>query len=52
LGPLWSDLGYWLNPHRLAREGIWQEDVPARVAFGSLGSALRQRRIGEILWLL
>ncbi len=52
LGPLWSDLGRWLNPHRLAQEGIWQPDLPARVAFGEVGSALRRRRIGEILWLL
>jgi asparagine synthase (glutamine-hydrolysing) len=52
LGPLWGDLGYWLNPHCLAQEGIWREDLPAQVAFGGLGNALRQRRIGEILWLL
>ncbi|MCS6781619.1 MAG: asparagine synthetase B family protein [Gloeomargarita sp. SKYBB_i_bin120] len=52
LGPLWRDLGQWLNPKRLEAEGIWRPDLAARVAFGGLGSELRKRRIGEILWLL
>ncbi|MFQ3679993.1 MAG: asparagine synthetase B family protein [Pseudanabaenaceae cyanobacterium] len=52
LGPFWRDLGRGLNPHRLAQEGIWQRNLPARVAFGGLDSSWRRRRIGEILWLL
>lgn len=52
LQPLWHDLGKWLNPQVLAREGLWQADLAAKVAFGRLGSVLRKRRVGEILWLL
>ncbi|MFN3361613.1 MAG: asparagine synthetase B family protein, partial [Pseudanabaenaceae cyanobacterium] len=52
LQPLWRDLGRWLNPAVLAKEGIWQRDLAAKVAFGRLGSVLRKRRVGEILWLL
>jgi asparagine synthase (glutamine-hydrolysing) len=48
---LWSDLGRWLNPARLRREGLWQARLPAYIAAGQLGG-IQGRRVGELLWLL
>lgn len=51
-GPLWRELGRWLSPAALHAEGVWQTDLPLRVASGRLGAQFQGRRIGEILWLL
>ncbi|HEY9894845.1 MAG TPA: asparagine synthetase B family protein [Candidatus Sericytochromatia bacterium] len=48
---LWQELGVWLQPDRLRKQGIWQPHVAARIAAGTFGT-LQGRRIGESLWLL
>jgi asparagine synthase (glutamine-hydrolysing) len=48
---LWQELGRWLQPDRLRKQGIWQPHVAARIAAGGFGT-LQGRRIGESLWLL
>ncbi|WP_439345181.1 asparagine synthetase B family protein [Vacuolonema iberomarrocanum] len=50
-GGLWHDLGRWLNPATLRREGLWHPQLPLRVVKRQLGN-LQGRRMGEILWLL
>jgi asparagine synthase (glutamine-hydrolysing) len=52
LGPLWREIGAWLQPAVLRAEGVWQEDLALRVATGNLSGQIQGRRIGEILWLL
>jgi asparagine synthase (glutamine-hydrolysing) len=52
LGPLWREVGTWLAPEILEREGRWQTDLALRVALGQLSGHRQGRRIGEILWLL
>lgn len=52
LGPLWGELGRWLNANTLDAEDRWQSDLPLRIAFGQLSGHIQGRRIGEILWLL
>ncbi len=52
LGPLWRELGRWLNPARLDARGVFQSDLALRVATGALSGHLQGRRTGEILWLL
>jgi asparagine synthase (glutamine-hydrolysing) len=52
LGPLWREIGRWLSPDVLQREGRWQQDVAVRIALGQLSGHLQGRRIGELLWLL
>lgn len=52
LGPLWREVGAWLAPEILEREGRWQKDLALRVALGRLSGHRQGRRIGEILWLL
>ncbi len=48
---LWHDLGQWLNPARLRREGLWHPNIAAQLVSGQLGT-IQGRRIGECLWLL
>ncbi len=52
LGPLWREVGAWLQPAVLRDEGLWQEDLALRLATGNLSGQLQGRRIGECLWLL
>ncbi len=52
LGPLWRELGRWLDPASLKNGGVFQADLALRVATGALSGQLQGRRIGEILWLL
>lgn len=49
---LWHQIGTWLNPGILAREGRWQPYLAEQIAAGELGGGIQGRRIGEILWLL
>lgn len=51
-GPLWREIGAWLAPEILEREGRWQTDLALKVALGRLSGHRQGRRIGEILWLL
>jgi asparagine synthase (glutamine-hydrolysing) len=52
LGTLWRTLGRWLDPKKLAAEGVFQPDLALRVAAGQFSAHIQGRRIGEILWLL
>jgi asparagine synthase (glutamine-hydrolysing) len=51
-GPLWRELGRWLDPDSLRAEGIFQPDIALRLATGKFSGQIQGRRIGEILWLL
>jgi len=51
-GPLWREVGAWLAPDTLRREGRWQSDVAIRVALGRLSGHRQGRRIGELLWMM
>jgi asparagine synthase (glutamine-hydrolysing) len=52
LQEFWHNLGDWLNPGILRREGIFQPDIAAKIVTGELGAGITGRRVGEILWLL
>jgi asparagine synthase (glutamine-hydrolysing) len=52
LNDFWRDIGNWLNPGALSREGLFQPDIAAKIVSGEFGAAITGRRIGEILWLL
>jgi asparagine synthase (glutamine-hydrolysing) len=52
LQEFWHNLGDWLNPGILRREGIFQPDIATKIVSGELGAAITGRRVGEILWLL
>lgn len=52
LNQLWSDVGNWLNPGILNSEGRLRSQLALQVVRGELGGQIRDRRIGEILWLL
>ncbi len=52
LGPLWQEVGNWLQPSILRNEGVWQEDLALRISSGQFSGQIQGRRIGEILWLL
>lgn len=52
LHELWSDVRTWLNPGILDSEKRWQSQLPLQVVKGELGGQIRDRRVGEILWLL
>lgn len=52
LNQLWSDVGNWLNPGILNSEGRLSSQLALEVVRGELGGQIRERRIGEILWLL
>ena len=51
-GPLWDEVGKWLQPAMLKDEGIWQPDLALRISTGNLSGQIQGRRIGETLWLL
>ena len=49
---LWSEVGNWLNPGVLKREGRWQPHLAEQMMSGELGVAMRDRYLGNNLWLL
>ena len=57
---LWSEVGNWLNPGVLKREGRWQPHLAEQMMSGELGVAMRgssrtlpsSRYLGNNLWLL
>ncbi|NER05696.1 MAG: asparagine synthase, partial [Okeania sp. SIO3C4] len=52
LNELWSEIRQWLNPEVLHAEGRFISDVAITIIQGKLGGKVRNRRVGEILWLL
>ena len=52
LNEFWHQIGIWLNPGILRDEKRFSPNIAAKVVSGELGVAIRNRRIGEILWLL
>ncbi|MEO1375051.1 MAG: asparagine synthetase B family protein [Cyanobacteria bacterium J06635_10] len=52
LGELWSEVSKRLNAGILKFEGRYQEDIVRKILAGEIGGQIRQRRIGEVLWLL
>ncbi|MDY7006762.1 MAG: asparagine synthetase B family protein [Cyanobacteriota bacterium] len=49
---LWSEIRQWLNPEVLQAEGRFISDIAITIIQGKLGGKIRNRRVGEILWLL
>ncbi|MEM6753694.1 MAG: asparagine synthetase B family protein [Cyanobacteria bacterium P01_C01_bin.38] len=52
LGELWGEVSKRLNTGILKFEGFYQEDIIRKILAGEIGGQIRQRRIGEVLWLL
>lgn len=52
LGELWGEVSKRLNTGILKFEARYQEDIIVKVLGGEIGGQIRQRRIGEVLWLL
>ncbi|WP_414619026.1 asparagine synthetase B family protein [Calothrix sp. CCY 0018] len=52
LGELWGEISKRLNTGILKSEGRYQEDMIRKILAGEIGGQIRQRRIGEVLWLL
>lgn len=52
LGELWGEISKRLNAGILKSEGRYQEDIVLKILRGEMGGQIRQRRIGEILWLI
>ncbi|MEO1187418.1 MAG: asparagine synthase-related protein, partial [Cyanobacteria bacterium J06636_27] len=52
LGELWGEISKRLNKGVLKSERRYQEDVVRKILAGQIGGQIRQRRIGEVLWLL
>ncbi|MGD1806542.1 asparagine synthetase B family protein [Dapis sp. BLCC M126] len=52
LNELWSEIRQWLNPKVLQAEGRFISDLAITIIQGKLGGQIRNRRVGEILWLL
>ncbi|NEP79411.1 MAG: asparagine synthase [Okeania sp. SIO3B3] len=52
LNELWSEVRQWLNPEVLQAEGRFISDLAITIIQGKLGGKVRNRRVGEILWLL
>lgn len=52
LGELWGEISKKLNTGILKFEGFYQEDIILKILRGEIGGQIRQRRIGEVLWLL
>ncbi len=52
LGELWGEVSKRLNTGILKSEGFYQEDIIRKILAGEIGGQIRQRRIGEVLWLL
>ncbi|BAY84973.1 asparagine synthase [Calothrix parasitica NIES-267] len=51
-GELWGEISKRLNKGILKTEGRYQEDIVRKILAGEIGGQIRQRRIGEVLWLL
>lgn len=51
-GELWGEISKRLNRGILKTEGFYQEDIILKIIAGEIGGQIRQRRIGEVLWLL
>ncbi len=51
-GELWGEVSKRLNAGILKFEGRYQEDIILKILAGEIGGQIRQRRIGEVLWLL
>ena len=51
-GELWGEISKRLNKGVLKSEGRYQEDIVRKILAGEMGGKIRQRRIGEVLWLL
>ena len=51
-GELWGEISERLNKGVLKSEGRYQEDIVRKILAGEMGGQIRQRRIGEVLWLL
>ncbi|MBF2017715.1 MAG: asparagine synthase [Rivularia sp. T60_A2020_040] len=52
MGELWSEISKRLNTGILKFEARYQQDIIVKVLRGEIGGQIRQRRIGEVLWLL
>ena len=52
LGELWGEISKRLNKGVLKSEGCYREDIVRKILAGEMGGQIRQRRIGEVLWLL
>ena len=53
LGPLRRQVGHWLSPRRLKRDGLFDPDAVARLRRGEdHAGEFRRRRVGEKLWTL
>ncbi|MBI4782894.1 MAG: asparagine synthase [Oscillatoriophycideae cyanobacterium NC_groundwater_1537_Pr4_S-0.65um_50_18] len=48
----WGAIGQWLNPKVLRSENRWQPHLADAMLSGKLGVAMRDRYIGNNLWLL
>lgn len=51
-GEFWGEIGKWLNPGVLRAEGRWQPQIAERMMSGQMGAAMRDRYLGNNLWLL
>jgi len=53
LGPLRREVGHWLSPRRLKRDGLFEPEAVARLRRGEdQAGEFRRRRVGEKLWTL
>ncbi|MGB3759273.1 MAG: asparagine synthetase B family protein [Rivularia sp. (in: cyanobacteria)] len=52
LGEVWGEVSKRLSTGILKSEGRYQEDIIRKILAGEIGGQIRQRRIGEVLWLL
>ena len=52
MGELWGEISKRLNRGILKFENRYQEDIILKILAGYIGGQIRQRRIGEVLWLL
>lgn len=51
-GEFWREIGKWLNPGVLRAEGRWQPQIAEQMMSGQMGANLRDRYLGNNLWLL
>ncbi|MCU0548639.1 MAG: asparagine synthetase B family protein [Leptolyngbya sp. Prado105] len=51
-GEFWHEIGQWLNPGVLRAEGRWQPKIAEQMMSGQMGVNLRDRYLGNNLWLL
>ncbi len=52
LNQMWGFIGSWLNPGKLRAEKIWQPHLAAHIVAGEIGGTIKNRRLGEMLWLV